>query len=135
MNIPLTCLLQWLNGNNNLEVKLRRTKNSDGHHTHIQDMYINNMIYSPTELEYISCYDMVSNYELKRMSKKKINSRNHTVEGNTSFNLVEEHPSHKCMVMAKRKNIFIPCINSLNLLPNVADLKIDSIITEADTSK
>ena len=39
------------------------------------------------------------------------------------------------MVMAKRKNIFIPCINSLNLLPNVADLKIDNIITDGDTSR
>ena len=93
-------------------------------------MYINNITYRPTELEHISCYDMVSNYELKRMSKKKLNSKNHTVEGNTLFNLVVEHASHKCMVLAKRKNIFIPCINSLNFLPNVADLIIDSIITE-----
>ena len=98
-------------------------------------MYINNIIYRPTELEHISFYDMVSNYELKKMSKKKIISKNHPVEGSTTFNLVEEHPSHKCMVMAKRKNIFIPCINSLNLLPNVADLKIDSIITDGDTSR
>ncbi len=78
---------------------------------------------------------MVSNYELKRMSKKKINSKSYLVEGSTTFNLVEEHPSHKCMVMSKRKNIYIPCINSLNLLPNVADLGTDSIISEADTSR
>ena len=135
MNIPLRHLLQWLNGDDNLEFKLRRTKNSDGLYSHIQDMYINNMIYRPTELEHISCYDMVSNYELKRMSKKKLNSNSHTMEGKTTFNLVEEHPSYKCMIMSKRKNNCIPCINSLNLLPNVADLRIDSIITEMDTSR
>ena len=54
------------------------------------------------------------------------------MEGKTSFNLVKEHPSHTCMVMSKRKNIFILCINSLNLLRNVADLRINSIITEVD---
>ena len=34
------------------------------------------------------------------------------------------------MVMSKRKNIYIPCINSLNLLPNVADLRIDSDVMD-----
>ena len=67
MNIPLAHLLQWLNGDDNLEFKLKKTKNCDGTYSHIQDMYINNIIYRPTELEQVSCYDMVSNYELKRM--------------------------------------------------------------------
>ena len=77
---------------------------------------------------------MVSNNEFKRMPKKKINSKIHIVEGKTTFNLVEEHPSHKYMVMSKRKNIFIPCINNLNLLPNVEDLRIEGITIEVDTS-
>ena len=132
MNIPLTHLLQWLNGDDNLEFKLKKTKDCDGKYSHVQDMYINNIIYRPTELEQVSCYDMVSNYELKRMSKKKLDSESQIVEGKTSFNLVEEHPSHKCMVMSKRKNIFIPCINNIHLLPNVADLKIDSDSVEVD---
>ena len=38
------------------------------------------------------------------------------------------------MVMSKR-NIFIPCINSLNLFPNVEDIRIDSIETDMDTSR
>ena len=97
-------------------------------------MYINNIIYRPTELEHMSCYDMVSNYELKRMSKKKLNSKIHIVEGKTTFNLVEEHPSYKCIIMSKQKNIFIPCINNLNLLPNVEDIRIDSIITDLETT-
>ena len=96
-------------------------------------MYINNIIYRPTELEHISCYDMVSNFKLKRMSKKKLNSKSYLVEGKATFNLVQEHPSHKCMVMSKRKNIYIPCINSLNLLPNVAELRIDSDIMDMNT--
>ena len=135
MNIPLQHLLQWLNGNDNLEFKLKTVKNSDGEYSHIQDMYINNMIYRPTELEYMSCYDMITHYELRKMSKKKIKSGNHMVESKKNFNLLEEHPSHKCMVMSKRKNIFIPCINSINLLPNIADLRINSITTDVHTLK
>ena len=57
------------------------------------------------------------------------------MEGKNTFNLVKEHPSHKYMVMSEQKNIFIPCINSLNLLPNVEDLRIDNIITEMDTTR
>ena len=96
-------------------------------------MYIHNMIYRPTELEHLSLYDMVSNYELKKLSKKKIDSKSHIVTGKITFNLVEEHPSHKYMVMSTRKNIFIPCISSLFLLPNVEDLRMDSIITDLET--
>jgi len=77
---------------------------------------------------------MVSNYELKRISKKEIDSKSHIVEGEKTLYLVEEHPSHKYMVMSKRNNIIIPCINNLNLLQNVEDLRIDSIITEVYTS-
>ena len=32
--------------------------------------------------------------------------------------------------MVKRENIFIPCINSINLLPNIADLSISNIKTD-----
>ena len=130
INIPLVHLIDWLDGSDKLEFKLKKVKNSDGKYSHLQDMYINNMIYRPTELEHISCYDMVTHYELRKMTKKKIESSNHIVEGKTSFNLLEEHPSHKCMIMVKRNNIFIPCINSINLLPNIADLSINNITTE-----
>ena len=44
------------------------------------------------------------------------------VESKTTFNLMEEHPSHKYMVMTRRKHILIPCISSVNLLPNIKDL-------------
>ena len=98
-------------------------------------MYINNMIYRPIELENLSCYDMVTHYELKKFSKRKIDSKSHIVEIKITFNLVEEHPSHKYMVISKRKNIFIPCINSLNFLPNEEYIRIDSIITNMDTSR
>ena len=56
------------------------------------------------------------------MTKKKLKSGNVSVESKTTFNLLEEHPSHKYMVMARRKHILIPCISSVNLLPNIKDL-------------
>ena len=39
------------------------------------------------------------------------------------------------MVMSKRKHIFIPCINSLNLLPNLADLDLNSESTDPITTE
>ena len=58
------------------------------------------------------------------MTKKKLKSGNVSVESKTAFNLLEEHPSNKYMVMARRKHILIPCISSVNLLPNIKDLNI-----------
>ena len=51
------------------------------------------------------------------------------------LNLLEEHPSHKCMIMVMRKNISIPCISSISLLPNIADLSINIITTEGNILK
>ena len=65
------------------------------------------------------------------MTKKKIESGNISVESKTTFNLMEEHPSHKYMVMAKRKNILIPCINYVNLIPNIKHLHILEEISES----
>ena len=58
------------------------------------------------------------------MPKKKLESGNVSVESKTTFNLLEEHLSHKYMVMERRKHILIPCINSVNLIPNIKDLLI-----------
>ena len=43
---------------------------------------------------------------------------------------MEEQLSHKYMVMAKRKNFIMPCINSINLLPNVKDLHMHDDIAD-----
>ena len=70
---------------------------------------------------------MVTNYEIRKMSNKKIEK--------ISFNLLEEHPSHIYIVIAKRNNIFIPCTNSIKLLPNIVDLNINSITTDGHILK
>ena len=54
---------------------------SDTEYEFIMDIFINNMIYRPTELENFSCYELVSMYEMKRLSKEKIENLNHIVEG------------------------------------------------------
>ena len=46
---------------------------------------------------------------------------------------MEEQLSHKYMVMAKRKHFIIPCINSINLLPNVKDLHMHDDMTDKCT--
>ena len=39
------------------------------------------------------------------------------------------------MVMSKRKHGFIPCINSLNLLPNLTDLDLQSSTADSNTNE
>ena len=39
------------------------------------------------------------------------------------------------MVMSKRRHIFIPCINSLNLLPNLADLDLQLSTADSNTNE
>ena len=68
------------------------------------------------------------------MSKKKLKSGNVTVESKTTFNLLEEHPSHKYMVMERRKHILIPYINSVNLIPSIKDLLIHEESSDENTT-
>ena len=110
-------------------------RHSDGEYGHVQDIYINDMMYRPSELEHLSLYDMVSTYEMKKMSKKRIETDNPIMESSTTFNLLEEHPSHKYMVMSRRKHMYVPCISSINLLPNIVDLDIGNITTDATIIK
>ena len=126
INIPLKHLLQWLDDNCHLDFKLKLVKTGDDTYEHVQDFFINNIIYRPVELEHYGCYDMMMHYELKKLNKKKIDSGSKNVESKTTFNLVKEHPSHKYMEMSRRKHIIIPSINSINLLPNVALLDLQS---------
>ena len=65
-------LLQWAEGIDDLEFKLKTVKNKDSEYGHIQDTFINNMIFRPGELEHLGLYDMISQYELNKMPKKKI---------------------------------------------------------------
>ena len=123
-SIPLKHLIEWLNGEEYLEFKLRKVRVDEGIYEHVQDMFINNMIYRPVELEHLGLYEMIASYDLKRMSKKIIKSNKTSVESNKTFNLVEEHPSHKCMVMSERKHHIVPCISSIHrLIPNIAHLQ------------
>lgn len=48
-----------------LEFHLQKTKIDDGEHEHINDICINNMIYSPVELKCLSIYELVERYEMK----------------------------------------------------------------------
>ena len=43
----------------------------EGIYQHVQDMFMNNTIYRPVELEYLGFYELIARYQLKRMSKGK----------------------------------------------------------------
>ena len=45
------------------------------------------------------------------------------MESKKIFNFVEEHQSHKCMVMSEQEYHVFPCVNSIDLLPNIVDLQ------------
>ena len=108
MNISLVHLLQWITDEENLDYRLRRVKKNDNdEYECVMDLFINNIIYRPGELEDLSCYEMVSMYELKKLDKKKIEEMDHNVEGKTVFNLLEEHLSHRYMIVSRRINPYI----------------------------
>ena len=65
-SIPLKHLIEWTEGIEHLEFKLRKVKKADGKYEHVQDTFINNMIFRPGELEKLGLYDMISQYELKK---------------------------------------------------------------------
>ena len=61
-----------MNGEEHLGFKLRTVKFDEGNYEHVQDILINNMIYTHVKLEHLGCYDMISTYELKIETVKKI---------------------------------------------------------------
>ena len=89
-------------------------------------MFINNVILRPLELENLCCYEMISEYELKREKIKNLDEddENNNVESKTTFNLTQEHPSHQHIVMSKRRKIVIPSITNTYLIPNIKDLEL-----------
>ena len=136
MSISLKHLLQWITDEENLEFKLRKVKkNENDEYECVMDLFINNIIYRPVELEHLSCYELICQYELKKLEKKKVERLDFNVESETIFNLVEEHPSHKYMVMSRRKHLCIPCISSINLLPSVTDLSMNEENCDEHTLK
>ena len=69
----------------------------------------------------------------EKNAKKKIESNNFVVESKKTFNFLEEHPSHKYMVMCGKGRLIIPGITSINLLPNTAGLNQNSDTCNFDT--
>lgn len=107
----------------------------DSDYEHVQDMFINNIIFRPLELEILSCYDMITHYELKKIPQKKIESGNINIDTNKTFNLRKEHPSHKYMVMSERSKFVICAISSINLHLNISDLDLISDTCGIDTNE
>ena len=68
--IPLHHLIEWSEGSDNLSFKLKKITLQDKTADHIVDMFINNTIYRPFELSNLSCYELMSNYELKTSPKR-----------------------------------------------------------------
>ena len=62
-------------------------------------MFINNIIYRPVELENLSYYELIAYYEMKKMTKKKIESGNFNVEGKNMFNLMKEFTTYHWLRM------------------------------------
>ena len=93
-NIPLPHLTQWVEGIDNLDFKLEKINNIDSTYDHVQDMFINNTIFRPVELEKLGCYEPIYNYELKKLNKGgKNGEQNSNVEDNETLSFNDEHPS------------------------------------------
>ena len=43
---------------------------NDDEYEHVVDLFINNVIYRPVELEDLSCYELIAYYEMKNDKEK-----------------------------------------------------------------
>ena len=62
-SIPLHHLIEWSEGRENLSFKLKKITLQDKTVDHIVDMFINNIIYRPFELNNLCSYELISEYE------------------------------------------------------------------------
>ena len=62
---------------------------------------------------------------MKTNPKRNNRNEDFNVESKNMFNLCEEHPSYKYMVMSKRNRVVIPSISSVKLLPNINELSLN----------
>ena len=58
-SIPLPHLIEWVEGVSNIDFKLRKMKKIDNTIDHVVDMFINNIIFRPVELQNLSWYDLI----------------------------------------------------------------------------
>ena len=72
VNIPLRHLIDWTEGTEDLEFKLKTVKNGDGEYEYVKDTFINNILFRSGELEHMGLYDMTSQYELKCLRKIRV---------------------------------------------------------------
>jgi len=93
-------------------------------------MFINNIIYRPFELNNLSCYESISEYELKPSSKKNIEDKDYNIESKTTFNFCKEHPCYNYSVMRQRNKFVVPSISSTKDIPNIIELNLDKEDTD-----
>ena len=133
--ISLPHLIDWLEDNmDKLFFVLRSTK-IDGKTVKLPDYYINDVLFRPTELEKLCCYEVKMHYEKAKIPPKKKSGGqndddddniNRESESKVRFFFCEEHPSSQVMCMKKKKHFEIPQISSTKLFPNVSQLEMNS---------
>jgi len=128
--IPLHHMIEWSEGRNNLSFKLKKINLQDKTVDHVVDMFINNIIYRPFELNNLSCYELISEYEMQPSSKKNIEDGDYNIESATTFNFCKEHPCYKYNVMRKRNKFVVPSISSTKEFPNITELNLDNVHTD-----
>ena len=71
-NIPLQHLMDWYDKNfDELTFRLRTIRNENDNYESVQDLFINDIIYRPTELESICVYEQIQDFKKQKISKNK----------------------------------------------------------------
>ena len=68
-NLLLTQIIDYLDGENEISYYLRRGYNNSGKEIQWPEMFAENYILRPTELENVSCFDFVKHYKVKYYGK------------------------------------------------------------------
>ena len=85
-------------------------------------MFAANYILRPTELENVSCFDFVKDYEVKYYGKGQ---KKKEFKTKTKFHFIDDHPGHSYAYMIRRTFEVVPMISMAIGLPDLESLQMN----------
>ena len=96
--------------------------NASGKEIQWPEVFATNYLERPIQLENVSAYDFVKQYEIKYIGKTK---KKKTGRSNEIFYFTDQHPGHKYAYVQKRTKEVVPMISSENGFPDLDSLQMD----------
>ena len=118
----LTQIKDVLEGKEHVSYYLRKGYNDKGEQITWPEMFANNYIQRPIELENVSLYEFVQKYKIEYIGNKKKN-KNSNNDNRMFFH--EDHPGFKFAYVLKRVKEVVPMISIDTDFPDLESLQMD----------